>query len=311
MHEASDLLGVPAPTLRSWELRYGLPRTPRSPGGHRRYTVEALIELGLMRDEIANGRQPSEAARRVRTLLDEQNPARAQIDAIMAGLDHHDAFAIRAILDEATASLGLAATLDDIVLPSMRLVGSWWESGRCDIGQEHFTTEVVRGWLARTTTLAPVSGSDRWVLLATGPGDRHTVGLESLAALLVTRGTGCRIFGAGTSQRTLVAAIAATSAPAVVVVSHLSTQRRSAVESLQALVATGCPTFYAGNAFMAPMGRRGVPGSYLGESIAEAAAIIERSLSSSRPPVLAKSVSPSLRPATRGGPRRLRDVLRA
>ncbi|RYC14865.1 B12-binding domain-containing protein [Nocardioides zhouii] len=290
MHEASSLLGVPAPTLRSWELRYGLPRTLRSPGGHRRYTVEALTELGLMRDEIATGRPPSEAARRVRTLLDEQNPARPMIDAIMVGSDDHDPDAIRRILEESVASLGLAATLDNVVLPSMRLIGSWWESGRCDIGQEHFTTEVMRGWLARTTTLAPPSTSDRWVILATGPGDMHTVGVESLAALLVTRGTGCRILGAGTSQRILVAAVAATSAPAVVVVSHLSTQRRSAIESIRALAATGCPTFYAGNAFLAPMSRKGVPGSYLGERITDAAAIIERCLSGGRPPVLANAV---------------------
>lgn len=289
MHEASDLLGVPAPTLRSWELRYGLPRTLRSPGGHRRYTVEALTELGLMRDLIASGRQPSEAARRVRTLLDERHPARPMIDAIMVASSNYDPPAIRAVLDESVASMGLAATLDDVVLPSMRLVGSWWESGRCDIGQEHFTTEVIRGWLARTTTLAPPSESDRWVLLATGPDDRHTVGMEALAALLVTRGTGCRILGAGTSQRILVTAIAATSAPAVVVVSHLSTQRRAAIESLQALAATGCPTFYAGNAFLTLMGRKGVPGSYLGERVTDAATIIEQSLSGGRPPVLASA----------------------
>lgn len=284
IHEASELLGVPAPTLRSWERRYGLPTTVRTPGGHRRYTDAALNELGLMRDEVTMGRAPAEAARRVRDFIDDRSPAHATITQIMAGSTDHDPVAIRAALDDSLAERGLGCTVDEVVLPSMRQIGSWWESGRCDIGQEHFTTEVVRGWLAKMTALAPPSASDRWVLLALGPRDRHTLGLEALAALLVTQGTGCRILGPGTSLRVLVVAVAATSASAVVLMSHLSTQRRSTMDSLEAVVATGCPTYYAGNAFIFPSSRRGVPGTYLGESIAAAATTIQAAPPYEQPP---------------------------
>lgn len=284
IHQASEVLGVPAPTLRSWERRYGLPTTVRTPGGHRRYTDAALTELGLMRDEVTIGRAPAEAARRVRGFIDDHGPAHETISAVMAGSTSKDPTAIRAALDDSLAERGLALTIDEVVLPAMRQVGSWWESGRCDVGQEHFTTEVVRGWLAKMTALAPPPASDRWVLLAVGPRDQHTLGLESLAALLVTQGTGCRILGPGTSLRVLVVAVAATSATAVVVVSHLSTQRRSTVESLKAVAATGCPTYYAGNAFLFPGSRRGIPGTYLGESITAAAAMIQDALPDDGPP---------------------------
>ena len=60
IHQVSDLLGVPAPTLRSWERRYGLPTTDRSSGGHRRYSEEALVQLRLMRDEVARGRRAAD-----------------------------------------------------------------------------------------------------------------------------------------------------------------------------------------------------------------------------------------------------------
>jgi DNA-binding transcriptional MerR regulator len=285
IHEASQLLSVPAPTLRSWELRYGLPITLRSPGGHRRYTPAALNELSLMRDEIAKGRQPSDAARRVRILLDAQNPARPRTDALMAASEEQDSSAIRAVLEESASALGLAATLDDVVLPSMRQIGLWWESGRCDIGREHFTTEVVRGWLAKTTTLAPLASSDPCVLLATGPRDAHTLGIEALAALLVTGGTGCRTLGARTPVHVLEAAVVAMSPSAAVIVSHLSTQRHSAIESLNVLAATGCPTYYAGNAFISALARRRVPGTYLGERMVDAAAMIQRALPT-EPPLL-------------------------
>ena len=44
-------------TLRSWERCYDLPTTARTIGGHRRYTMVAIDELRLMRDEIARGKR--------------------------------------------------------------------------------------------------------------------------------------------------------------------------------------------------------------------------------------------------------------
>ncbi len=46
--ELTRLTGVPSPTLRSWESRYGFPRPRRLPGGHRRYArsdVDAVLEV--------------------------------------------------------------------------------------------------------------------------------------------------------------------------------------------------------------------------------------------------------------------------
>ena len=275
--EASEFLGVPAPTLRSWERRYGLPTTSRSAGGHRRYGPEELAQLRLMRDEIAIGRRAAGAARWVREFLDAQNPALERINRVLSGSQLMDAAMISSALDQARDEVGLGATLDDVLMPAMRQVGAWWETGRCDVGQEHFTTEVVRGWLARMITLAPVPKSERWVLLAVGPRDLHTVGIEALAALLTHGGTGCRLLGPRTPLRVLLTAVVATPAAAVVVVSHLPTQRRPAVDSIVAVAETGVPTFYAGNAFLFEASRVGIPGTYLGETIAGAARLIRSS----------------------------------
>ncbi|MCW2757556.1 MAG: hypothetical protein JWO46_1302, partial [Nocardioidaceae bacterium] len=125
--DASELLGVPAPTLRSWERRYGLPVAARTEGGHRRYTYEALTQLRLMRDEIGAGRPAADSARRVRGLLDPTNPARPRVDALLTRSRVLDAAGIRTVLDQAHEELGLAATLDEVVMPVMRQIGSLWE----------------------------------------------------------------------------------------------------------------------------------------------------------------------------------------
>ena len=274
IREVSALLGVPAPTLRSWELRYGLPSTGRSAGGHRRYSDDAVHELRLMRDQVARGLKASEAARAVRALLDPEDPRLVRVQHLLAASQALDPARIRAVLDLALEELGLPETVDHVLLPAMRQVGSYWEAGRCDVAQEHLTTETARGWLSRVSSLAPPPGADRPILLACGPRDLHTLGLEALAALLVHRRQGCRVLGARTPAGTLATAVRATDAAAVVVVSHLSTQRRPAVEALRAAAETGVPVFYAGNAFVLPAGRSGVPGTYLGERLAGAAELL-------------------------------------
>jgi MerR family transcriptional regulator, light-induced transcriptional regulator len=267
----SELLGVPAPTLRSWERRYAIPTTGRSDGGHRRYSDEAVNELRLMRDEIARGAKASDAARAVRTMLDPSDPRLARIESLLAASRDLDPARIREVLNLAHDELGLAAVIDDVLMPTMRLVGNFWETGRCDVAQEHLTTEAARAWLSWVASLAPAPGSARPILLACGPRDLHTLGLEALATLLVHRRRGCRVLGARTPARTLATAITATDAAAVVVVSHLTTQRRPAVDALCQAEKTGVSVFYAGNAFTMPAAREGVPGIYLGDKLAYAA----------------------------------------
>jgi DNA-binding transcriptional MerR regulator len=275
IHRVSELLAVPAATLRSWERRYGLPTTPRSAGGHRRYTEEEVRQLRLMRDETARGRRAADAARAVRVLLDQSVPTRGRVEAFLAAAERMQPDEVRAVLEQANAELGLAATLDEVLMPGMRQIGSWWETGRCDVGQEHLTTEIARSWLSRRISLAPAPRPGPPVLLACGPRDLHTLGLESFATLLAHEGQAFRLLGARTPERTLVTAITATSAGAVVLVSHLATQRRPAVEALRAAEATrACPVFYAGSAFVFAGAREGVPGTYLGERLAEAAQMV-------------------------------------
>ncbi|MET8146429.1 MerR family transcriptional regulator [Sphaerisporangium sp. NPDC005288] len=55
-------LGVPVPTLRTWNLRYGIGPSRRSPGGHRRYDEADLRRLEEMNRLIHAGVAPADAA---------------------------------------------------------------------------------------------------------------------------------------------------------------------------------------------------------------------------------------------------------
>jgi methanogenic corrinoid protein MtbC1 len=276
--EVSRLLAVPVPTLRSWELRYGIPDTSRSPGNHRRYYPEQLHALRLMRDEIVRGKRASAAARSVRAVLGLDGPARGLTDEFLAASRAGDPGALHEILNRSHKSLGLGSTVDDVLMPGMRQIGLWWATGHCDIAEERLATESVRGWLSDVCSQAPKPNQAGPVLLACGPTDLHTLGLEALATLLRHRGWNCRVLGARVPAEALVTSARGTAAVGVVVVSHLASGRLRAVESIRSVERAGIEVFYAGNSFGSPKSRVAVPGMYLGTRLADACVIVEEKL---------------------------------
>lgn len=272
--EAAAVLGVPMPTLRSWERRYGIPVASRPAGRHRRYSEADLRAIRLMRDEIGRGERASVAARSVRALLGADGPAREHIDALLSASGDGDSGRLWAGLDRATADLGLVGCLDEVVFPAMKQIGQWWQDGHCDIDQERLTSETVRAWLEAQAARAPVPRPGRPVVLACGPSDHHTIGLEALALLLRYQQQPCRVLGARVPVPALTTAVQATRPLATVIVCHLSSGRQRALRSIQAVAELGSEVFYAGNAFRSPRSRRAVPGQYLGSRLAEACSLI-------------------------------------
>ena len=100
------------------------------------------------------------------------------------------------LLDDATAALGPAACIDDVLLPAMRQIGVWLTVGHCDVMQERMATEAVRTWLDRRSAFTPAPNRPRPILLACGPSDLHTIRVESTAVLLRYQGWPCRVLGA-------------------------------------------------------------------------------------------------------------------
>ena len=163
-------------------------------------------------------------------------------------------------------------------MPAMQQVGQWWATGRCDVDQEHLSTEATRAWLETLTASAPAPAKAAPIILACGPSDLHTIGLEALAALLRYDRRACRVLGARTPVQAILTALQANRADAVVIVSHLSNGRARATESIRASHLAGALVFYAGNAFTTPRSRRNLPGTYLGTRLEQASSLINNQL---------------------------------
>ncbi len=271
----SKTLDIPVPTIRSWERRYGFPSPPRTGGRHRRYTTQEIEQLRDLRDLITRGRPAREAAARLSaapTRVGDGELREAVVDAAM----RLDSDMVRSALDRSAERLGVEGAIRDVVFPAMHEIGTRWKTGTCDVEQEHLATESVRAWLARQAAMAPPPFRADSVVLACGPKDLHTIGLEAFAVVLARRGWSCRVLGAITPATALLGTVRAVHAVAAVVTAQRSVTRRSAIEALAAVDAVpGVEAFYAGDAFVAPSARGDVPGTYLGEDVVLAAEVLE------------------------------------
>lgn len=281
----SLLLGIPVPTIRSWERRYAFPTPSRTHGSHRRYGIEEIGQLRSLRDEIAAGRSAADAVVEIRTLrsTESRGPAgwtQSLLDAAM----RYDAFGIRSIIQEAAVGIGIDRTIESVLLPVLREIGTRWETGRCDVANEHFASQEIRRWISGQLALASAARMTRSAVLACGPKDMHTIGLEGFYVMLTRRGWNCRYLGEVTPTKSLLATIELVQPDAVVLVSQLGTNRLATVGSIRAACeVTPGRVFYGGRAFLSERSRRGVPGIYLGEEMIPAATLVESTVTNRAP----------------------------
>ncbi|GAA4575513.1 MerR family transcriptional regulator [Planotetraspora kaengkrachanensis] len=221
-------LGVPAPTLRTWNLRYGIGPSRRSPGGHRRYDAADLRCLEEMNRLIHAGVAPADAARqafrvrrpaagaRAEAAIDDPVPeppaappdggilspamlARAAIaldartvgDAVEAALDRH----------------GVVRTWEGLVLPTFELITRRQEDTGLGIEVEHLFSDRLMGALNLITGRLSIPVHPRPVLVACAEEEQHSLPAYALAAALAERRVETRVLGARTPYSALAEAM--------------------------------------------------------------------------------------------------------
>lgn len=179
------------------------------------------------------------------------------------------------VLDEAAVRHGLDATVDAVVFPALRVIGTFWASGTLDVAHERVLSNGITRWVHAQLESQVLHRHGR-VLLTAGPEDLHTVGLDCLELLLAHRGVEVCNLGGQVPTSSLAVAAAATRPKAVVVCSHTPTATTAAVEAVSTAVEGGYPTYYAGATFQSQFVRRHVLGRPLDGTVGEAAEMLTR-----------------------------------
>jgi MerR family transcriptional regulator, light-induced transcriptional regulator len=232
--ELSRRVGVSPVLLRAWETRYGLVAPERTPGGLRLYTAADEQRVRVMLKEIAAGLSAAEAARvalGAQTTGISAETLLAELDAAFAALDEP---AAQTALDQALASMTLAAVVTEVVLPFLRNLGEAWATAERTVAQEHFASNVIGGRL-RALSRGWGDGGGPLAVLACPPREQHELGLICFGLLLRERGWRIAYFGA---QTPLTDHAIAGLEPEVVVLSATAAQPFvEAAEEIRALAA--------------------------------------------------------------------------
>ena len=236
--------GVAVATLRAWESRYGVLRPSRTEGGHRLYSEEDVDRVLAVLRLTAQGWSVAAAAGSVTA---ERSPARLGLvrspaeagqgpagaaeeradattlrlrDDLARSIRDFDASAAEEVLDTSIARIGVAFTLEDVVMPVLRDLGVGWEDDPSLIASEHFATNTLRPRLHRLLTGVRGAAAPTCVAAAPEPED-HELGVLSAAAVAADLGFRVTYLGSRTPTAALERSIA-TLRPDVVLVGAMT-----------------------------------------------------------------------------------------
>lgn len=197
--------GIGRDTLRVWERRYGYPIPERNTKGERAYTGKQLQRLQRIRRLMDQGMRPGKLLPLDEQALDELEAGlhtdySVELDEsvkdILAAIRSTDAGEVQSLLRGQLEKAGMKTFILEIVAPLLKAVGDAWATGKIEVFQEHFLSDQLHRFLSAEIQKMPVETGDTTVLLATLPGEEHTLGLLMIAGLLTETGVNCINLGA-------------------------------------------------------------------------------------------------------------------
>jgi methanogenic corrinoid protein MtbC1 len=205
--------GLSKDTLRVWERRYGFPRPQRDGLGERQYPFDQVEKLRVLKRLLDAGHRPGRVVpmsiddliRLTESTVDQAASRRGgepapNLQPYLAVLRDHDVEALRRLLFQTQARLGLGRFVVEVISPLNTLVGEAWMRGQLEIFEEHLYTEAATVVLRDAIRAVPLAvHADRpRVLLSTFPGEPHGLGLLMAEAVLALDGAYCVSLGVQT-----------------------------------------------------------------------------------------------------------------
>ena len=199
------LTDVPAPTLRSWERRYGFPAPQRTLTARRLYSDDDVQAIRWVRSQTEHGLSVAQAIDWFRSAGDARPSAAAPgaapspevlVQALVDGVRRYDEQAVETTFTSAFGHYPADRILLEVIEPALVEVGDLWASGALSVAGEHFFSNIVRRRLLGLLAAQPAITPRMTVALACLPGEQHELGLLMLALFLRWAGAGVIYLGA-------------------------------------------------------------------------------------------------------------------
>ncbi len=250
IHAVAELTGVPEPTLRAWERRYGIPKPERGASGYRLYARAEVDQVREMRRLCEGGMAAGEAAKLLVSSRGAGEPAAepptprpsahaSAIASILEAIRRFDDAALDLELRK-LMFLGTAISiLDEVIAPALVEVGRLWHEGELSVAQEHLASQRLSTLLRDLLRLSPGSQAESTVVLGSFAEDDHELGLLGMALRLSGWGLRPVFLGARTPPGAVRSAVTALD-PALVALSVTISPQRARARELVDDYASAC-----------------------------------------------------------------------
>jgi len=208
--------GIGRDTLRVWERRYGFPEPVRNEKGERKYSEMQLRRLQRIRRLLDMGIRPGKLLPLSEDALDEleaslQPETPQQLDktvsAMIEATRSADAGQVEILFRTQYEKHGMKRFVLETVVPLLNTVGELWIGGELQVFQEHFLSQQLIRFLNTEIAKIPKSAEVPLVLLATLPGEEHTLGLLMVAGILSSQGISAINLGGEVPMHQIVRAV--------------------------------------------------------------------------------------------------------
>ena len=188
--------GIGRDTLRVWERRYGFPEPQRNDKGERIYTEKQVRRLQRIRRLLDQGLRPGKLLPMNEQDLDklevdfyasQAGPPDDSVAQLLAAIQEANIPRLEHLLQQQYERQGMRDFILQTVAPLVKATGEAWAQGQLQIFQEHILSEQLRRFLKTYIAQEETSKPAR-IILATLPGETHTLGLLMVEAMLVSRG---------------------------------------------------------------------------------------------------------------------------
>jgi MerR family transcriptional regulator, light-induced transcriptional regulator len=300
--------GVPAPTLRAWERRYGILAPRRGENDYRLYSERDIATVSWLRERVDSGMTISQAIALLRSLEPARRrgrratqppsapppqpaepPGRLALDELSAALIEHfkalDEAAARRVITQALAVHTVEEVCLGLFTPALHEVGRLWAAGQVGVAVEHFAAALIRCQLDILYHLAASGQTGPLVLVGCAPGELHEMGALMLALFL--RRAGLRVVHLGQSVEVggLIGVMQSAKPAALVLSATMPAHAASLVEAAEALrqaVNPGLFVFVGGQGFDADVQLAShLPAHYLSLNASAATQEIRKRLTAS------------------------------
>ncbi len=199
--------GIKPVTLRAWERRYQLLEPMRMPNGYRLYSERDIQLLMWVQRKIDSGMTISQVVEYFKSMrandqwpetiqspppeapkLKPPRPPRDFAEMLFGAMVSHNETRANAIMDNVQKYFDLVTIFEEVIAPSLELIGEAWYRGEIRIATEHLASSYVKGKLLSIMQNLPTAKEGGLILVGCGPEEMHELAALMFAVLLRKEG---------------------------------------------------------------------------------------------------------------------------